>query len=230
MTAPCIEPGCESPKELPKHRCRECLENQLPMTVQVERAKERYYRAVQLNDGVPLKRVPADEWPEGRRWCAGCQSFRRIGLDVAPSASRCRPCASAASHASRTKATYGITSEDYAAVLEHQGGVCAMCLQRPVSKRLAVDHDHRTGEVRGLLCSRCNHDLLGSLHDSPALAWRAVLYLLKPPAPRVLQGDPVALGDCESCAMLPATQVVVVGDPSGDQAPEPFATCKGCAP
>lgn len=213
MTAPCIVEGCDAPKALPKHRCSECVQNTLPMVEQVELAAER--RAVNVEHYGEKKRVPEAEWPQGRRWCAGCQSFRRLGLDVAPSQSRCRPCASAASHASRTKASFGISIEEYDAILARQGGVCAICRQRPVSKRLAVDHDHATGEVRGLLCSRCNHDLLGALHDSLEVALRVVAYLLLPPA----QQSP--LGTCESCENEPATEVVVA-------VAEPFAVCGGC--
>ncbi len=66
--------------------------------------------------------------------------------------------------ASHLMAYYGITNADYAARLAEQGGVCAIC-GRPerqihprsgVVQSLSVDHDHKTGEVRGLLCSRCN--------------------------------------------------------------------------
>ena len=177
VTAPCIEEGCDAPKALPKHRCRECVENMLPMVEQVELARQR-------KDAAPTphrSRIPERDWPQGRRFCAGCQSFRRLGLDVAPSASKCRPCASAASHASRTKAAFGLTPEDYATLLARQGGVCAICVQRPVSKRLAVDHDHNTGEIRGLLCSRCNWELLPALHHSMEIALRAVSYLGMPP-------------------------------------------------
>lgn len=185
--APCIEEGCSAPKALPKHRCAECLENTLPMPERVKLAEARRERALEYSP--ERKRVPESEWPEGRRWCAGCQSFRRLGLDVAPSASRCRPCASRASHASRTKATYGLDPAEYERLLEAQGSVCAICEQAPRSKRLAVDHDHGTGEVRGLLCSRCNHDLLGALHDSADLAWRALCYLTVPPARSILEGE-----------------------------------------
>lgn len=226
MPAPCKEKGCDSPKALPAHRCWECLENRLPMVEQVERARERREEALRVN-GQERKRVPESEWPEGRRWCSGCQSFRRLGLDVAPSGSRCRACASAASHASRTRSTYGITSEGYEAILSVQGGVCAICLQRPVKKRLAVDHDHRTGKVRGLLCSRCNHELLGAAHDSLEHLLRAVRYLAVPPATTAL-GE--ALGPCESCAQRPASHVTIMLDPEGEKDPEPFATCESCRP
>lgn len=62
--------------------------------------------------------------------------------------------------------TYGITDEQYAKMLENQDGKCAMCGALPDSsssirnkRRLAIDHDHITGQIRGLLCSVCNMHL-----------------------------------------------------------------------
>lgn len=54
------------------------------------------------------------------------------------------------------KNTYGITSEDYDQKLLEQNGVCALCETPPKKKRLNVDHNHETGEVRKLLCTPCN--------------------------------------------------------------------------
>ena len=60
---------------------------------------------------------------------------------------------------------YGLTSEEYDARFKKQGGVCAICKKKEVSTRdgktkvLAVDHDHATGAVRGLLCTHCNTGL-----------------------------------------------------------------------
>ena len=51
---------------------------------------------------------------------------------------------------------YGITVDEYDEMLERQGGVCAVCGSPPTRHKLAVDHDHATGKVRALLCSRCN--------------------------------------------------------------------------
>jgi hypothetical protein len=48
---------------------------------------------------------------------------------------------------------------EYAAMLERQHGVCAICGNPPKTRRLDIDHDHRTGAVRGLLCHRCNRGL-----------------------------------------------------------------------
>lgn len=52
---------------------------------------------------------------------------------------------------------YGLTSEQYVQMLDDQKGVCAICANPPPEgKKLHVDHNHTTGEVRRLLCSRCN--------------------------------------------------------------------------
>jgi Recombination endonuclease VII len=97
-----------------------------------------------------------------------------------------RAAASKRRHAAYILATYGITGEQYDALLEAQGGRCAICGNRPRKQRLAVDHDHATGEVRGLLCKRCNHNLLGAAHENTAILQRAIDYLQNPPARSVL--------------------------------------------
>lgn len=56
------------------------------------------------------------------------------------------------------KLKYGITFEDYKLMYETQGGSCALCLTDAcvTGRRLAVDHDHQTGRIRGLVCAPCN--------------------------------------------------------------------------
>ncbi len=77
------------------------------------------------------------------------------------------------------KRTYDINLEHYNTLSEKQGGVCAICNQECVSgRRLAVDHNHDTGEVRGLLCCMCNRGL-GNLGDNLDRLRAAVLYLEK---------------------------------------------------
>ena len=95
--------------------------------------------------------------------------------------------ASKKAHSSRILKTYGITGEQYDELYEAQGRKCAICqTSTGARKRLAVDHDHKTGEVRGLLCGKCNHRLLGSAHDGPEILERALEYLKNPPARSVL--------------------------------------------
>ena len=63
---------------------------------------------------------------------------------------------------------YGITEDDYNQMLKEQNHGCASCGQScPSKKDLAIDHDHETGRVRGLLCMKCN-TALGLLNDDPA--------------------------------------------------------------
>lgn len=91
--------------------------------------------------------------------------------------------------ADRVEATYGITGEEYEALRQDQHGLCAICGpwtgRRGVTRSLSVDHDHRTGEVRGLLCRTCN-DIIGLWRDNPNVFKRALEYLVNPPARRVL--------------------------------------------
>jgi hypothetical protein len=53
----------------------------------------------------------------------------------------------------------GLELAAYEARLAAQGGVCAICGRPPKTRRLDVDHEHKTGAVRGLLCHRCNRNL-----------------------------------------------------------------------
>ena len=72
---------------------------------------------------------------------------------------------------------YGITEDQYAAMLTKQKGVCLICGRPPLNRRLSVDHDHRTGRVRGLLCYTCNRFLVPALEKYPDRIRRAQLYL-----------------------------------------------------
>lgn len=77
------------------------------------------------------------------------------------------------------KRTFGITLEDYDAMLERQGGRCAICRTSEPGTRLGrwcIDHDHRTDAIRSLLCNACNSGL-GAFGDNPAVLMAAVSYL-----------------------------------------------------
>lgn len=77
------------------------------------------------------------------------------------------------------KKHYGITPEEYIEMLDAQNGCCAICLEEPPEGEfLRVDHCHRAGDRRGLLCHNCNV-ALGHLKDDPWRVVRAAIYLLR---------------------------------------------------
>ena len=172
--APCVE--CKVCAKRPgAQRCEECWLNRQPATI---REKAADLRLAAIPPSLRRARVPESDWPPGRRWCSGCQSFVRL-RDCGKAASRCRTCAGRAAHNTRLQGTYVIhgrpfTADDYETLLAAQEGRCKWCRSLPTAKRLAVDHDHETGEVRGLLCAGefgCNFAILGNLerHPDPAL-------------------------------------------------------------
>ena len=76
------------------------------------------------------------------------------------------------------KHRYGLSKDDYLALLEKQNNVCAICLNPETIENsiLCVDHCHKTGKVRGLLCRMCN-SALGKFNDDLSNLKRAVAYL-----------------------------------------------------
>ena len=76
-------------------------------------------------------------------------------------------CAASARN-SMLKREYGLNSAGYQQMLDRQGGGCRVCGQVDHDRHLAVDHDHRTGAIRGLLCKRCNL-VLGKVDDDTTL-------------------------------------------------------------
>lgn len=73
---------------------------------------------------------------------------------------------------------YGLTLAQYYEMYENQDGKCALCGTKPKKKKLMVDHNHKTGEVRGLLCPKCNSGM-GFFNDDPKLMQMASIYLQK---------------------------------------------------
>lgn len=80
---------------------------------------------------------------------------------------------------SQLKIKYGITLEQYDKLFKNQRGLCAICGKAETTKgyrNLTVDHSHNTGEVRALLCRKCNV-ALGLLNDDSELFLKASNYL-----------------------------------------------------
>ncbi len=127
------------------------------------------------------------------------ESFSRCAWESTGRKYKCRACAAAymkewrrkmplerrrqIERRENLKSKYGLSPDDYDLIFAAQGGKCAICTQPPGDKRLHVDHDHETGEIRGLLCSCCN-TAIGQLQDDPDLAQAAADYLYAIKTPR----------------------------------------------
>ena len=102
-------------------------------------------------------------------------------------------CQKDGARADRLAKIFNITPEEYDQILEVQGGGCGICGRAPRDgKRHAVDHDHKTGFVRGLLCFMCNKRVLGA--RSAEVLVKTAAYVTDPPARRALGRDVVAPG------------------------------------
>lgn len=88
--------------------------------------------------------------------------------------------------ANRLITRYGLTPNDYDEMVAAQNNRCFICEKTATRSRgrLHVDHCHRTGEVRGLLCHGCN-TMLGLMHENVSVFARAAEYLTNPPSRQV---------------------------------------------
>ena len=121
--------------------------------------------------------------------------FNKRGTDSTSLQSMCKECAASVrkerylsnkdieknrSYSNRIKRVYGITDFDYQKMFDNQNGKCAICgsleTGRGKTNKFCIDHDHKTGKVRGLLCRNCNV-LLGKLSDSIGLCQNIITYL-----------------------------------------------------
>jgi len=72
---------------------------------------------------------------------------------------------------------HSITPEEFWSLYEEQNGTCPICEKDIAAEKSAIDHNHATGEVRGILCKQCNR-ALGMLSDDPKTLSRAKKYLV----------------------------------------------------
>jgi len=124
--------------------------------------------------------------PSRRAYCNSCaadksKKWRQANPDRASEQSR--KWREANEHAYRAKQrrnhikrTYGLDEADYQALCAEQDHACAICCTPMGEVRTVVDHDHSTGEIRGILCVTCNTGI-GMLRDDYQLVQRALNYL-----------------------------------------------------
>src|SRR5271166_1321885 len=118
------------------------------------------------------------------KWCPACEQWLALAVfgsnRATPSgkSSYCLSCTAKKQPEYRTPGyqrewLYGISEEEYQRRLQEQDYRCLICRKK---KRLCVDHDHATGEIRGLLCITCNA-LLGHFEKNPDLLQAVLRYL-----------------------------------------------------
>lgn len=147
--------------------CSECMSNE---TARVKKVR--------------LRLMNSESRP-GFKWCPTCESYKEYDNFYTTSRTTgdsCKECAVTSGNNARLKSNYNLTEADYQKILDYQGGVCAICGNKPSKKRFHVDHDHITGLIRGILCLWCNHKVLGGARDNVEVLESAAKYLKSPPA------------------------------------------------
>jgi hypothetical protein len=114
----------------------------------------------------------------GTKSCLDCNSVVPLWYT---SGTRCIADAYSKRRSQRNQRVYGVSPDEFERVFQLQGGRCAICGNESLDRSIALDHDHKTGSPRGLLCKRCNNDLLGAAFDSLRILRNAVRYLEHPP-------------------------------------------------
>lgn len=119
---------------------------------------------------------PEDEFPRNRRMRSGRHCYCKKCNNRRNRESLQRLFDGSSRHY-HLRHRYGIAAEDVADLIEQQGGKCALCHERPATQ---VDHDHKTGRVRGILCLYCNAGM-GAFRDDPDIIRGAIAYLRQGP-------------------------------------------------
>jgi hypothetical protein len=143
--------------------CRECA--------------AEYYRRRQEAAGKTV-REKADV-PGGHKLCRTCgevkphSEWHRNATASDGLSTRCKACRAVHGRQDHLKRQYGMTEAERDEMVASQMGLCVICLKAPAAH---VDHCHKTGRVRGVLCFNCN-SAIGKLGDDPDIGRRAVAYL-----------------------------------------------------
>ncbi|MFF8651351.1 endonuclease VII domain-containing protein [Streptomyces griseoluteus] len=122
---------------------------------------------------------PKTDIPDGHKLCLKCGEIKpwaewhRNSSASDGLSTRCKTCRAAEGRANHLKRSYGITEAERDAMVAAQRGLCVICLNAPAAH---VDHCHKTGRVRGVLCFNCN-SAIGKLGDDPEAVRRAAAYL-----------------------------------------------------
>lgn len=169
------------PQRLTCAQCREPFEYQPPERGRLPKYCSALCRRRRDDEGRAVRWGRETEARQLQRKCAcGSSDVKAVGKPVCPECQKDRRSRSEAARAKerrRTLRKYGLTQAGFDQLLTSQGGRCAICRSAdPVHRQWHIDHCHRSGRVRGLLCHHCNL-ALGHLKDDPHLFLSAVRYL-----------------------------------------------------
>lgn len=196
---PCAMDGCTRPRHVTPTQTRSyCLEHyrEYSRELQTKARREAGIEEKQLNPAPDDLVIPEDQ-----KWCTGCSSvkdledFHRSADRKDGRQTRCKSCehesykrrlaedpervrkaARESQRRHRRRRAYGMTNEEFAEICDAQDGLCAICGGEPGKLGLCIDHDHDTGEVRGVICTWCNSGL-GHFRDNPEFLRLAAAYL-----------------------------------------------------
>jgi NMD protein affecting ribosome stability and mRNA decay len=136
-----------------------------------------YHQERQLAKG---KNVPPRvKTPDGHKFCRSCgeikphSDWHRNATASDGFSTSCKACRAEKARAGHLKRNYGLTETERDEMVASQMGLCVICLKAPA---VHVDHCHKTGRVRGVLCFNCN-SAIGKLGDDPDAVRRAAAYL-----------------------------------------------------
>ncbi|MFE1833783.1 endonuclease VII domain-containing protein [Streptomyces sviceus] len=147
--------------------CREC----------VAEYSAAHYRRRREAMGKPVREQV--EVPDGHKLCRTCgeikpwSEWHRNATASDGLSTRCKTCRAAQNRRDHLKRQYGLTEAERDELIASQGGVCCICLAAVPEH---VDHCHKTGRVRGVLCFSCNA-ALGQFKDRPDAIRRAAAYV-----------------------------------------------------
>jgi hypothetical protein len=142
-------------------------------------------QGISINELLIIEKEQQEKIDSGYTLCNSCKEWKIFGK----AKTYCKECCSERTRnrydleKQRTyllKKKYGITPEKYDKMLSEQDYKCYICHthEDKLDRSLAVDHCHKTGKVRGLLCGNCNR-FLGQIDDNIDTAERLLNYLIK---------------------------------------------------
>jgi hypothetical protein len=134
-------------------------------------ARRRWYQA---NRAKAIAHVVKWQQDNRERYNASQRAYKRKNADK--------------ERESHLRRKFGLTQAEYEERLAEQDGGCAVCGDRPRKTSLHVDHDHDTGEIRGLLCMRCNN-ALGLFREQTQLLENALRYVDGDLPPKTTRGE-----------------------------------------